>query len=616
MTSSPKIQPAILITTLVVSCLCALLIGTFVWSAHISKTYDGKILPRVSVAGIQIGGLDEEKANQVLRTELGQEKVKNVEVLINNQPYVLKAETPDGSFIEPSSTLARKAFLIGRSSNPLRNAWDRVRLSLWSKSEVPLSVDVNPERLQKILEPKLSGLLRAPADAQLAIAPDTGIVNITPEQMGTSVRWEDAARRIREQINRRDKNPVQIPLEESRPTLIAEDLAAVRAEAEDWLSKPALTLVATSTMNASWPLTSSTVASWISVTSSAPHQVRLELDRTRVSQTLHGWLGTSVRAAQDGLLELDDQGKLKTFTPPKEGLGPDTEQTLQNIRTAWEQNATSTAFIVRTQQPTILGDAERLGIREFIGRGTSEFSGSPTNRRKNIKLGMERVHGTIIPAGGEFSMMKTLGPIDGAHGWFPELVIKGNRTLPEFGGGLCQIGTTAFRGAMNTGLEITERRNHSYRVRYYEPAGTDATIYDPSPDFKFKNDTAHAILITGEIRGGGDIVDFNFWGTSDGRKGSISPSRITKIISPPPTKLVETTDLAPGVKKCTETAHAGATAQIDYVVDYANGESKKVTFTSVYRPWQAVCLVGVAAITPPAAAEAATIDQTGINNFN
>ena len=64
-----------------------------------------------------------------------------------------------------------------------------------------------------------------------------------------------------------------------------------------------------------------------------------------------------------------------------------------------------------------------------------------------------------------------------------------SRRGPEFGGGLCQIGTTMFRVTMNAGLPILERQNHSYRVRYYEPpVGMDVTIYEPKPDFRFRND--------------------------------------------------------------------------------------------------------------------------------
>ena len=81
-------------------------------------------------------------------------------------------------------------------------------------------------------------------------------------------------------------------------------------------------------------------------------------------------------------------------------------------------------------------------------------------------------------------------------GYLPELVIKGDEIKPEIAGGLCQVGTTMFRAAMNSGLKITERQNHSLVVSYYNDLsngnpGTDATIYDPHPDFRFLNDTGN-----------------------------------------------------------------------------------------------------------------------------
>ena len=188
-------------------------------------------------------------------------------------------------------------------------------------------------------------------------------------------------------------------------------------------------------------------------------------------------------------------------------------------------------------------------------------------------------------------MLKNLGQIDGRHGWFSELVIKGNKTLPEYGGGLCQIGTTMFRTAVNTGLPITERRSHSYRVSYYEPAGTDATIYDPSPDLKFLNDTEHYIYINAYIKG--THVYFEFWGTNDDRQVEVGKPHIYHITYPPATKLIETTTLAPGKKKCTESAHAGADADFSTTVKYASGTERSETFHSHYRAWQAVCLIGV-----------------------
>lgn len=195
-------------------------------------------------------------------------------------------------------------------------------------------------------------------------------------------------------------------------------------------------------------------------------------------------------------------------------------------------------------------------------------------------------------------MIKALGEIDGPAGYLPELVIKGDKTVPEYGGGLCQIGTTLFRAVVDSGLPVTARRNHSYRVSYYEPAGTDATIYDPQPDFKFMNDTGNAILLQTKITG--DKAVFTFWGKRDGRKVSYTKPTIYNIVKPQPTKIIETTDLKPGEKKCTEKAHNGADAYFDYQVIYPSGEEKKVRFNSHYVPWREVCLVGVAASSTPA----------------
>jgi vancomycin resistance protein YoaR len=182
-----------------------------------------------------------------------------------------------------------------------------------------------------------------------------------------------------------------------------------------------------------------------------------------------------------------------------------------------------------------------------------------------------------------------------------ELVIKGDKTTPEYGGGLCQVGTTTFRVALNTGLPIIERRNHSYRVSYYEPAGTDATIYDPSPDLKFVNDTAGHILIQTKITG--NTLRFEFWGTSDGRQVTQTKPEIYNITQPGPTKIVETQELAPGQKKCTESAHAGADTVFYRTITYMSGEKKEETWKSHYVPWQAVCLVGVEKPAEPSITE-------------
>ena len=82
-------------------------------------------------------------------------------------------------------------------------------------------------------------------------------------------------------------------------------------------------------------------------------------------------------------------------------------------------------------------------------------------------------------------------------------------------------------------------------------------------------------------------------GTKDGRVAKQTTPKVSNIVVPPPTKIIETTDLKPGVKKCTELAHNGADAVFTYTVTMPDGEVKTQVFKSHYKPWQAQCLLGV-----------------------
>ncbi|MBP9727746.1 MAG: VanW family protein [Candidatus Moranbacteria bacterium] len=194
------------------------------------------------------------------------------------------------------------------------------------------------------------------------------------------------------------------------------------------------------------------------------------------------------------------------------------------LRTLLEENRSGLSVPItlptEISQPKIVSaDRERLGLKELIGQGTSNFAGSPKNRIFNIKRALEQYENVLIAPGEEFSFVDYLGEVDGEHGYLPELVIKYNKTEPEFGGGICQVSSTVFRAAIYSGLKITERRNHAYAVSYYKPIGMDATIYIPKPDLKFTNNTPGYILMQSHIEGYN--LTFRFFGTKDGRTVTI-----------------------------------------------------------------------------------------------
>lgn len=205
--------------------------------------------------------------------------------------------------------------------------------------------------------------------------------------------------------------------------------------------------------------------------------------------------------------------------------------------------------VIETQPDIVVTDPELAasGIKEVVTIGESDFSNSPANRRHNIAVGLRRFNGAIVPEGSVFSFNNILGPVDGSTGYKKELIIKGDRTVPDYGGGLCQVGTTAYRGVWEYGFPIIARKNHSYTVSHYFPQGTDATIFPGAVDLQFRNDSPGAILIQTHFEG--DLASFIYYGTRDARVAEIVGPYIWDRIAPPPDRQEPTTEIPPGTTK-------------------------------------------------------------------
>lgn len=223
-------------------------------------------------------------------------------------------------------------------------------------------------------------------------------------------------------------------------------------------------------------------------------------------------------APVDPVMKMEN-GRVTEFTAPQTGLAIDRyHSTLQIIEALQNGKNTAELVVASTEPANELEELNKLGIKELIGRGESKFNGSPKNRRHNIKVGVSKMRGVIIKPGEEFSFNKYLGSVEARDGYLPELVIRRDKgTVPELGGGLCQVSSTTFRAAMHAGLPITARRNHAYAVQYYAPQGSDATIYPGVQDLKFINDTGNSIMIWPYLKDENYLI-FDFYGTFDGRQ--------------------------------------------------------------------------------------------------
>ena len=232
-----------------------------------------------------------------------------------------------------------------------------------------------------------------------------------------------------------------------------------------------------------------------------------------------------------------------------------------------------------------------LGIKELLGRGTSSFRHSSTIRNFNVEKGSSIINRILVAPDETFSFLKALGEVTLDNGYKKAYVIKKGKTELDVGGGVCQVSTTFFRAILDAGLDITERHAHAYRVSYYEEdnrPGFDATVFIPSPDLKFINDTGHHLLIQSIYDGKNKKLIYEIYGTSDGRKVEISNYRQWDAQPAPPDVWIDDPTLSPGKVVKDESKVPGLKASFEWKVT-KNGEVlHQKTFTSAYVPWAAV----------------------------
>ncbi len=256
--------------------------------------------------------------------------------------------------------------------------------------------------------------------------------------------------------------------------------------------------------------------------------ISITLDTDLVKNSIANIAKKVNKDASDSRFKVVD-GKVSLFSLSEKGLKLDEAKSLDVVISAFKNKTMDAKLDLPYAEidPIVTTDSiDTMGVNTLIGEGQSNFRGSPKNRILNINVAVKQFDGILIKPGEEFSFVKTLGEVDGEHGYFPELVIKGDKTEPDFGGGICQVSTTAFRAAIYSGLKITARTNHAYPVSYYNPQGMDATVYVPRPDLKFINNTPGYILI--QVKIAGTVLTFDFYGTSDGRRTNVIGPTITE----------------------------------------------------------------------------------------
>ncbi len=586
------------------------------------RSFEHTVFPGVHVDSYDIGGMDMGELQKFIgdmHTKLlGQGIPVTFDLATSSGTFLLSPQLiSDDAVIEfidiDPELSAQKLISFRKTGNIFFDSLQALLSHLTKPSVVLDDIVYQKEKIFDEIDYNMSAHITPPTNAGVDVRSVSPLkYSITSSSRGVSFEYEDIFDEITESWSRLEQPIIHIETREVDPTIVESDVERIIDSLPRAFSVGALSLLYTNSSTKrdySWKITPAMISRWITVEKDDSGAPSFSLSSPSVRQYLEDVIAPVIEVSpQDAKFAVGENNKVSEFQGSHPGITLDIESTRGELMEVFASRFVSSTNTTSTQSLTLTtiavepkiktGDVNDLGITEVLGVGKSVFKGSPGNRYKNIRhAAFDKLDGLIIKPGEEFSLLEALKPFTISGGYLPELAIKGDRLVPEIGGGLCQIGTTMFRAAMNAGLEITERRNHSLMISYYNDLtnglpGTDATIYDPGTDFKFKNDTGHHILITSELVDSTGDLYFTLWGTSDGRKGYYIPPTLVRRIPVGPTRIVETTELPAGKKEC-QHAYPGAEAYFTYVREMPDGEKKEVVYSSYYRPLPEICLVGV-----------------------
>lgn len=536
--------------------------------------YADKIYPNIEVNSVGISGLDKEEAQETL---LGQFKPHTIFVYTPSEEFSIEPEAIGLSY--DYSNTVENAYLTNRSGNLL----ERIVSSssgLINTQDVPLVFKYDEKLFDESLAIISTQATTPPVYPTVLL--NNSRVEVEKGSPGTEVNIPMLKSMLLENIENGVWDKVAIPVKTVDPSITDDVANQAKTRGENLITKT----LSFEFERKTFDYTREDILALIDPSGGYKQDA--------IDGVINELAVEVERKAQNPVFDMKD-GKVHEFIPAKTGVEINRATMTVNIQNALSEletsdiTSTEIEIVVSETEPEIsTGEVNDLGIKELIGRGSSRYAHSIASRIHNIGVASSKFNGVLIKPGETISFNNIVGDISILTGYKQAYVISGGKTVLGDGGGVCQVSTTLFRAMLDAGLPITERRPHSYRVTYYEQdskPGLDATIYSPTTDLKALNDTPGHLLIQSYYDPKAMTLDFEIYGTSDGRVSTITEPIITSQTPPPPDEYTDDPNLPEGTVEQVDWATWGAKVNFSYTVERDGETIFDKTFYSNYQAW-------------------------------
>lgn len=520
----------------------------------------GQIPSGTTVHGVDIGGLDAERAALTLQEELAPVAARDLALTAGGRTARLDPAAA-GLTLDVPATLEGQT---GYTLNPTV-LWHR----LAGGEAVDPVLETDEEKLRGAIESAAKKLDGEPVEGKIAFKDAKPVV--TEPAAGSVLQVDEAVDTVADSWFGAS-DPIELPAEVAEPQTPASAFAAaLKDQAEPLVAGPVIVKAGNLRAN----LSPAALAGAATFTAEAG-KVTMSLDNGALADALLQANPNMASTAKNARIVLSN-GR-PTVVPAVQGRGVDTSDLAAKVlAAATTENRTASVKLAVTEPELTTAEAKALGVKDTLVDFSTPYPAYDAVRTKNLYAGTERLNGVVVLPGETFSLAKALGPITTANGYYKSGVVVDGFSSEAVGGGLSQISTQLFNAGFLAGMDDVEHQPHSRWFDRY-PAGREATLWEGVIDMKWRNNTDHAVMIQAWVD---NRVHTRLWGT---KKYDVKTTTSDHYNLKNPTTEYNTAD------DCVAESggQKGFTVNVTRERSSATETLPKETLTWTYRPWNKV----------------------------
>lgn len=474
----------------------------------------GKVPRGVTAAGVPLGGLSPEAAEQRLQDEVGPRADEPVPVSAGAvdtevSPSSVGLEVDSGATVDQAG---------GQPLNPIA----RLR-SFFGESPIGVVSSVDERALTATMEQLAATVAEEPVEGSIDFV-DGEPVAADPEDgqrldVGAAVA-----------VITRDwatGETVDLPMVALEPSTTDADVA----EAMSDVATPAVSgpVVVAADNDTQAVISEDDIAAALNFDVDDGRLVP-QLDTALIVERLRPQLAASEIPGRDADIDFAVSPPVKM--PEQTARRVDYDATLDDLLAVLTRSGDREIAAVYVTEPATftMAELEELGPIEVIGE--FQTTGFATDSGRNIRRAAEQIDGVVVAPGETFSLNGATNPRNATAGYVEAGIIRNGRPSRGVGGGVSQLATTLFNAAYFAGLEDVEHHEHSYYISRY-PAGREATVFGDVLDVKFRNDGPTSVQIQTEWTSGSitvrivGIKRYDVTSSQSSRSRPTSPQTVT-----------------------------------------------------------------------------------------